>query len=136
MERSGPYAELQEGGHLVLHQRDQGRYHHGEAFTQQRGQLITQRLAAARGHQHQRITPVGHMLDDLCLMAAKRRVAEGLTQALESACDGIRKRWRHGRCHGRGAKDSQKRSACRVDGSRKNWSETPEKGFRAKIRLT
>ena len=40
---------------LVLHQRDQGRDDHGGSLEEKRGELIAERLAAARRHDHERI---------------------------------------------------------------------------------
>ena len=50
--------------HLVLHQRYQGGYHYRHAVHQQRRELVAQALAAARRHQHKRIFPVHHAVDD------------------------------------------------------------------------
>ena len=61
---------------LVLHQRDQRRHHHRAALAQQRRDLETQRLAAAGGHQHQRVATRHQRIDDGRLLAAKRGVAE------------------------------------------------------------
>ena len=55
IEESGRHAELLERIHLVLHQRDQRRHHDADALPQQGRNLVAQRLAAAGGHQHQRI---------------------------------------------------------------------------------
>ncbi len=82
VEECGRYAELLEGVHLILHQRDQRRHHDADAVAQQGRNLVAQRLAAAGGHQHQRIAPAGHMLDDGLLRAAKGGVAEGVAQYL------------------------------------------------------
>src|SRR5262249_32017173 len=43
-------------------------------------QLITQRLPAARRHQHDRVAAGGDVLDDLLLPAAEARVAEDAAQ--------------------------------------------------------
>jgi len=61
---------------LVLHQRDQRRHHHRTALAQQGRNLETQRLAAAGGHQHQRVATRHQRVDDGRLLAAKRGVAE------------------------------------------------------------
>jgi hypothetical protein len=68
--------------HLIAHQRDQRRDHHGKAVAQQRGKLITQRLPAARGHDRQHVAAAEQRLDDFALAGPKRlepeRSAEGL----------------------------------------------------------
>src|SRR5439155_7846106 len=62
--------------YLVVHQRDQGRDDDAAAIAHQRRDLEAQRLAAAGGHQHQRIAAVRDVLDDLALLAEKRRETE------------------------------------------------------------
>ena len=76
VERGRRHAQFQQGGDLVVHQRDQRRDHHGHAGPQQGRHLIAQGLAAARGHQHQRIATAGHALDDPGLVATERVVAK------------------------------------------------------------
>ena len=53
---------------LVVHQRDQRRHHDRHAVpgavAGDRRHLVTQALAAAGGHQHQRVAAADHMLDD------------------------------------------------------------------------
>ena len=53
---------------LVVHQRDQRRHHHRHAapgaVAGDRRHLVAQALAAAGGHQHQRVAAADHMLDD------------------------------------------------------------------------
>ena len=61
---------------LVLHQRDQRRHHHRTALAQQRRNLEAQRLAAAGGHQHQRVAARHDGVDDGRLVAAEFGVAE------------------------------------------------------------
>ena len=64
--------------HLVLHQRDQRRDDHRQPVEQQRRDLVAQRLAAAGGHDRQRIAPGQHVLDHLALERAEGVVAEGV----------------------------------------------------------
>ena len=44
----------------------------------QRGQLVTQGLAAARRHQDEGVAPTDDVLDDLSLMGPEIRQAENL----------------------------------------------------------
>ena len=80
VQRSGGDAQFFKGGDLIVHQRDQRRYHHGQAFTQQRRHLEAQRLAATGRHQHQRITAAGHALNDRTLTATETVVAEDVLE--------------------------------------------------------
>src|SRR5450830_725516 len=80
VQRGGGNTELFEGRHLVVHQRNQRRYHHGETVTQQRRHLETQRLATAGGHQDEGITAIGHALNDRTLAATKTVVAEDVLE--------------------------------------------------------
>ena len=48
-----------------------------------RGDLVAQRLAAARGHQHQRVTAIDDVVNDGGLWAAKVGIAKDLTQNIE-----------------------------------------------------
>jgi len=77
-------AYLAAGADLVVHQRDQGRDHHRHAvagaLARDRRDLVAQRLAAARGHQHQRVAAVRHVVDDGGLGAAELVVAEDLVE--------------------------------------------------------
>jgi len=72
---------------LVVHQRDQRAHHQRHAvagaMARDRRHLVAQALAAAGGHQHQRITTRAHVLDDGLLRAAKGAVAEHLAQQLQ-----------------------------------------------------
>ena len=84
-ERGGD-ARFAQRFHLVLHQRDQRRDDDAGAGTDDRWDLVAQALAAAGGHQHQRVAAGDHVTDDLLLAAAKRRVAEhGLEHATRIA---------------------------------------------------
>ena len=95
--------------HLVVHQGDQGADHHGHALVGSvagnGGNLVTKAFAAACGHEHQGITALTHMGNDVCLRAAKLAVAEHLVQdgvqngmgrrrAIEEGGHGVGKRWR------------------------------------------
>ncbi len=73
-------AVLPQGIHLVLHQRDQRRDDDATAGTQQGGDLVTQRFAAAGGHQHQGIAARDGVLDDLLLRSAEGGVAENIVK--------------------------------------------------------
>ena len=50
------------------------------AGAQQRRDLVAQRLAAAGGHQHQRVAAGDDMVDDLFLRAAEGGVAENVAE--------------------------------------------------------
>lgn len=78
VQRHRRHAEFVQGGDLVLHQRDQRRHHHRQAFAQQRRDLETQGLATAGGHQYQRIATLGYPLDDPCLVATEGVVTENV----------------------------------------------------------
>src|SRR6266704_1952373 len=78
------HARFAQRRHLVVHQRDQGRDDDAAALAHQRRDLKAQRLAAAGGHQHQRIAAVRDVLDDLALLAEKRREAEDRFENRES----------------------------------------------------
>lgn len=64
IERGGTDAQLFERGDLVLHQGDQRGNDDGDARTAERRDLVAERLATARRHQHQRIAARHHMFDD------------------------------------------------------------------------
>ena len=72
-----------EGAHgvdLILHQGDQRRYDDRNAVHQHGRQLVAQRLAAARGHQHESILAFQHIADHRFLVSLERRKAEVLLQ--------------------------------------------------------
>jgi hypothetical protein len=66
-------------------QRDQRRDDDAEPGTDQRRDLIAQRLATAGRHQHQSVAAGDHMLDDALLQPAERVIAENRSQDLERA---------------------------------------------------
>ena len=72
----GTHSRLQQGVHLVLHQRDQRRDDDRDAVAQQGGNLVAQGLSAAGGHDHQGVAAAGHVIDDRFLLAPKRVVSE------------------------------------------------------------
>ena len=80
MQRAGGDAELAQRRHLVVHQRDQRRHDHRGAGAAQRRHLVADALAAAGGHQHQRVAAGHHVVDHLLLLAAKGRKAEHAPQ--------------------------------------------------------
>ena len=94
VEEGGLHAELLEGVHLVLHQRDQRRHHDADALPQQRGELVAQGFSAAGRHQHQRVATRRDMLDDGLLFVAEGRVAENVVEDLLGGGGG------HGRSSG------------------------------------
>jgi len=70
--------------HLVVHQRDQGRDDDGHPapllLAHDGRYLVAQRLAAARGHEHQCVAAADHVLDDVLLRAPELLVAEDIVQ--------------------------------------------------------
>jgi hypothetical protein len=81
---------------LILHERDQRRHHDADAVAHERRDLVAERLAAARGHQHQRVAAVQRRRDDVPLLAAKRRIAEDLAQYLLRVLERISRQRRVG----------------------------------------
>ena len=74
---------------LVLHQRNQRRYDQCDAVTEQRRQLVTQRLAAAGGHQHEGVVARHQPLDDFALQRPELVQAEHLAQRIgQRVCGG------------------------------------------------
>ena len=65
---------------LVAHQRDERRDDDREAVEREPRQLVAERLARARRHDDERVSPVERRLDGLLLPGAKRLVPE---QALQ-----------------------------------------------------
>jgi hypothetical protein len=84
VEKCRGHARLAQRVDLILHQRNQRRHHNARALPHQRRNLITQRLAAAGWHQHQRITTLDHMVNDGLLLAAEIRVTENSLKNVES----------------------------------------------------
>ena len=66
--------------HLVLHQCNQGRHHDGGAFHQERWQLVAERLAASRRHEHEGVIAVKQVADYLLLFSLETFEAEILLQ--------------------------------------------------------
>ena len=82
IEEAGPDTESAQRVHLILHERDQGRDHHPGPVPDQGRDLVAQRLAAAGGHQHQRVLAADQVIDDLLLAATEGVVAENPAQHL------------------------------------------------------
>ena len=84
VEKRGVHAGFIQRADLVVHQRDQRADDHGHALvapvSRDRRHLKAQALAAAGGHQHQRVTARDHVVDDLGLRTAKSAVAEHVVQ--------------------------------------------------------
>ena len=79
IEEVGDPGVVRKGAHridLVLHEGDQRRNDDRHALHQQRGQLVAQRLAAARGHQDERILPFEDVADDGLLVSLESREPE------------------------------------------------------------
>ena len=66
--------------HLVLHQRHERRHDHGQAAQGQRRDLKTQRLARARGHHGEHMTPRQQRLDGALLAGTEAVKAESLPE--------------------------------------------------------
>ena len=64
-----------EAVHLVLHERDERRHHHGQTGAQQRGGLEAQRLATAGRHHEQRVAAREDRVHHLALVRPELRVA-------------------------------------------------------------
>src|SRR5262249_7571350 len=76
VEEVGADPELAQRLHLVGHERDERRDDHSGARPDQRRDLVAQRLAAARRHEHERVTAGDDVADDLLLLAAEGALAE------------------------------------------------------------
>ena len=79
--RGNPH--LRKLGCLVLHQRNQRRDHDGGLARHQSRQLVTQRLAASRGHHDASVTTAEQALHDLFLQRPERAVAPVALQERE-----------------------------------------------------
>lgn len=80
VQRSSSDAQLFEGRDLVVHQGNQRRHHHRQAFAQQRRNLEAQGLATTGRHQHQGVAAIGHALNDCTLAATETVVAEDVLE--------------------------------------------------------
>jgi len=76
VELRGAHAEFAECGDLVVHEGDEWGDYDADARPHEGGDLVAERLATARGHQHQRVAAGGYVLNNLGLLAAEGRVAE------------------------------------------------------------
>ncbi len=75
VERGRPHARLPQGRHLVGHQRQQRRHDKPHARSGDGGDLVAERLSAARRHQHEGVVAADDMLDDARLRSPERIVA-------------------------------------------------------------
>ena len=91
IERRRLHAGRSERRHLVFHQCDQRRDDEADARTDQRRDLVAERLASAGRHQDEGVVSRDHMLDDLPLLPAEGVIAINCLQNGE---------WvgRHGNC--------------------------------------
>jgi len=99
VQRGGGYASLAHGGDLVVHQRNQRRYHHRGSWAAQRGNLVADAFAAAGRHQDEGVAAGHDVVNDGFLRAAeawetkdaaedgKRGVDEGLCRRV--GCEGV-----------------------------------------------
>jgi len=76
-----------QGVHLVLHQRDQRRYHHRQPGPRHGRQLKAKRLAAAGRQQREHVLARQHIADDLLLERAEGSEAEVLLQQRQQLRD-------------------------------------------------
>ena len=83
IEEGGAHPGLLERRHLVLHERDQRRDDDTGAAAGDGRNLEAQRLAAAGGHEHQRVAAVQQRVDHLRLRRAELLVAENAAQDFE-----------------------------------------------------
>jgi hypothetical protein len=84
-------ASLPESIDLVLHEREQGRDHHGEAaFKEQGRHLVAEALAAAGGHDGERVPLGQHGGDDLGLAGPEFAVSEHIGKDLAGGREGAR----------------------------------------------
>ena len=87
-EHHGRVAEVREPLALVAHQRDQRGHDDGQVGRRERGQLVTEALAAAGGHHHECVAPVERGLDRLALAGAETREPDQGQQPLGGRVDG------------------------------------------------
>ena len=83
VEERGRHTRRRHRVHLVFHQRDQGRNDDGQTRANQRRELKTKRLSAARGQHRKYIAPLNRIADDLLLQRTERPEAEVLLQRSE-----------------------------------------------------
>ena len=84
VEEGGAHARLQQGAHLVVHERDQRRHDDRHplprAVPHDGRDLVAERLAAPGGHEHQRVAARADMRHDGLLRATEAVVAENVPQ--------------------------------------------------------
>jgi hypothetical protein len=80
IQKSGAHADLAEGVHLVLHQRDERRNDQGNAAQHPRRDLEGERFPRARGHDAYGIAAGEHAVDQLFLPPAETVVAKDVLQ--------------------------------------------------------
>ena len=76
VEIAGSRTRREQRAGLVLHKRQQRAHHKGDAGQHERGDLVADRLAGARGHNAQRIATGKDRIDHAVLSRAKRGVAK------------------------------------------------------------
>ena len=74
--------QLLESIHLVLHQRDKRGNHYGGPVHDQRGDLVTQRLATAGRHQNETVTAADDRVDNVLLGMAEAVVTKDFREYL------------------------------------------------------
>ena len=83
IEESRTDPELAHGIDLILHERDQRRYHQGHSALEPRRDLVRHRLSGAGGHHGETVAAGHHGVDDFRLPGTERGIAEHLLQHLE-----------------------------------------------------
>ena len=78
----GPDVFSGKGLHLVLHEADQGRDHHGDALRYSGRERVEQGLSPARGHNRHHVSALHHVPEDRLLPGQERVVPEFFLQDL------------------------------------------------------
>ena len=93
--------ELAQRHHLILHERDQRADDDRRAGAEQGRDLVAQRLAAARWHDHERVAARHHTAHDLFLLTSEGAEAEDVVQDRSRIRRPVRgvERTSHGRTH-------------------------------------
>ena len=86
----GGDASLFQARHLVFHERDEGRHHKREAGQHERGDLVDDGLARARGHDAQHVAALEHRGHQVALVGAEVVVAEALLEQRTRSAHGRR----------------------------------------------
>ena len=80
IERAGRHAVEAQRGHLIAHQRDERRHHHGQALGRQGWKLVAHRLARTGRHHRQNVVACQQSRDDLRLSRPEPVMTEDALQ--------------------------------------------------------